>query len=198
MHVPQHWFNAFTDFDTDENLPPEWNWVWQNHREGDLLVHFPGTNGDSRADYMNSWLDLIKEEPTKFAVDFNSTKYPAEISYFWENDAVHENKTQIAYWKHWNQVINFGDEKGRAESEAKEKLFGKYEAEGKAQVVAKYKDRIQAEYEAEEAHIQITLEEEKEDEILLKEELEQVMKAAVDEVIAKWKAETKAEAKAER
>jgi hypothetical protein len=169
IHVPQHWFNAYADFGTDETLPPEWNWVWQNHREGDLLVHFPGTNGDSRADYMNGWLDLIKEEPTKFAVDFNSTKYPAEISYFWENDAVHENKTQIAYWKHWNQVINFRDEKGRAESEAKEKLFGKYKAEGKAQ-----------------------------DEILLKEELEQVMKAAVDEVIAKWKAEAEAEAKAER
>ncbi len=77
LYQPQHWYNGFKG---DKRAETEIN-------EGDMLVHFAGVNhdgeGQRKEDLMSQWFAKIEEQPDKWQVPLEKTKYPGEIAVFW-------------------------------------------------------------------------------------------------------------------
>jgi hypothetical protein len=97
VHVPQHWFNSYHDFGADLGLPPEWDIDNKYIKEGDLLIHFPGSEADLRTQLMNEWWDRTQLEPEVWSIPFNKTRCYKEIAKFWENDALDEQERDIEH-----------------------------------------------------------------------------------------------------
>lgn len=71
------WYNGFKG---DGRAETEIN-------EGDMLVHFAGVNhdgeGDRKKELMSEWFAKLEQQPDKWQVPLEKTKYPREIEQFW-------------------------------------------------------------------------------------------------------------------
>lgn len=72
LYQPRPWFNTY-----------EWHHAYEGEK-GDMLVHFPGLE-DDRWNHMRTWLDIL-EGPgqAEWELPLEETRYPAEISEFWD------------------------------------------------------------------------------------------------------------------
>lgn len=68
---PRTWYNTFQFHGGSE-------WI-----SGDLLVHFPGLEGD-RWSLMDDWLAKIEHSPEALATPLAESRYPGEIDAFWK------------------------------------------------------------------------------------------------------------------
>lgn len=78
LYQPQLWYNGFQG---DPRAETEIN-------EGDMLVHFAGINHaneeERKFDLMTQWFAKIEQQPDKWQVPLEKTKYPREIEAFWK------------------------------------------------------------------------------------------------------------------
>ncbi|PSK46226.1 hypothetical protein B9Z65_5194 [Elsinoe australis] len=109
MHVPQRWFNAYHNYGTSDDIPPEWNWKLGYHQPGDLLVHLPGS-ADSRSALIKEWTGKIQEKPEMWNRPLKNTTYVEEIKTFWEEDAQNEEESQVVYWRRFHVLRKAGAE----------------------------------------------------------------------------------------
>ena len=70
---PRHWYNAFH---FHEDIGTEW-------QEGDLLIHFPGLEGE-RWTLMDKWLNKVERSPDTLTVPLKDTRYLKEVDEFWK------------------------------------------------------------------------------------------------------------------
>lgn len=107
LHMPQRWFNAYHNFGSESDVPPEWNWRNGYAEPGDMLVHFPGT-ADFRSQLMDEWLRKKHEEPAAYAPSLRDTGYEANVTRFWEEEAQKEREVQTAFWRHYKLLNTLG------------------------------------------------------------------------------------------
>ena len=78
LYQPQSWYNGMKGYPRSET---ELN-------EGDLLVHFAGINHDGeeqmKNDLMAKWFADLEQNPGKWQVPLDKTKYPRAIEAFWK------------------------------------------------------------------------------------------------------------------
>ena len=88
LYQPQLWYNGFKGSERAET----------EISGGDMLVHFAGVNhvseGQKKDQLMSLWLAKIEEQPKKWQVPLEKTKYPREIETFW--DTYEESKKALA------------------------------------------------------------------------------------------------------
>ena len=77
LYQPQLWYNGFKGAERAET----------EINGGDMLVHFAGVNhageGQKKDQLMSLWLAKIEEQPNKWQVPLEQTRYPREIEAFW-------------------------------------------------------------------------------------------------------------------
>ena len=77
LYQPQLWYNGFKGANRAET----------EINGGDMLVHFAGVNhaseGQKKDQLMSLWLAKVEEQPDKWHVPLEKTKYPREIEAFW-------------------------------------------------------------------------------------------------------------------
>ena len=72
LFQPRTWYNAFQ---FHEEVGMEWT-------DGNLLIHFPGLEGD-RWMLMEKWLNKVERSPETLTVSLKDTFYPKEVEEFW-------------------------------------------------------------------------------------------------------------------
>ncbi|ETN39909.1 uncharacterized protein HMPREF1541_06135 [Cyphellophora europaea CBS 101466] len=102
MHLPQRWFNAYHNFGTDKDVPPEWRWENGYAEPGDMLVHFPGTVPEFRAHVMDEWLQKKRERADEYCPPLDRTSYVQDVASFWADEAPREEEVQAAFWRHYH------------------------------------------------------------------------------------------------
>lgn len=70
VYLPRPWINTY-----------EWSHAYEGKR-GDLLVHFPGMQGE-RWVHMSNWLDIVETTPEKWEVPLEETEYLNRTTAFW-------------------------------------------------------------------------------------------------------------------
>lgn len=79
LYQPQRWYNGIKG--NEERAETEIN-------EGDMLIHFAGVNHDFQKDMkrelISQWVEKIDQQPDKWQVPLQNTKYPREIEAFWK------------------------------------------------------------------------------------------------------------------
>lgn len=119
VHVPQRWFNAYHHFGRNMDIPPEWEWTNGYVEPGDLLVHLPGTGG-ARSLILDEWLEKKGAQPEIYCPPLDQTRYEANITAFWENDAPNERETQQAFWRRYKLIQATGWDQDRLRDAAVE------------------------------------------------------------------------------
>ena len=78
LYQPQSWYNGMKGYPRSET----------EINEGDLLVHFAGINHDGeeemKNDLMAKWFVDLEQNPGKWQVPLEKTKYPKAIEAFWK------------------------------------------------------------------------------------------------------------------
>ena len=79
LYQPQHWYNGVKGIPRAET----------EINEGDMLVHFAGTNHDNQEEMKyeltSEWIVKLDQQPDRWQVPLLKTKYPRELEAFWKS-----------------------------------------------------------------------------------------------------------------
>lgn len=77
VKVPQYWFNAYPDADSQPK-PHEF-------RPGLYQIHFVSNRDGLRPDRMTTWLEISEKQLPEYDVPVENTVYLDEINNFWKD-----------------------------------------------------------------------------------------------------------------
>lgn len=86
LFQPRIWYNAY-----------EWHHGFEGEK-GNLLVHFPGLEGD-RWRHMNDWLNMVERDHTTWDLALGKTTYPNETRIYWDTVRHAMEVYREAEWK---------------------------------------------------------------------------------------------------